>query len=288
LRGSKVVKEEHRQLKTFGIGKNISKDQWKNHIREMLHLNFLQQSDGEFPVLKLNGNSWKILKGELKAESVQVVQKKKDVAVNVPENAVVYPELLQQLKQLRYDLAWKENVPAYIIFSDATLVELASFLPLTEIDIAKISGFGDVKIAKYGKPFLQLVQSYCQQHHLPSKMHAKIQKQHKQKPVKENPTDTRRLSLELFRQGKTVKEIAMDRNFVESTIEGHLASFIPSGEVSIYDLVTENKAIKILEVVNEIGGNAALPIKERLGDDYSYSEIRTVMNYRQWIQLKEV
>jgi hypothetical protein len=75
---------------------------------------------------------------------------------------------------------------------------------------------------------------------------------------------------------------------VESTIEGHLASFIATGEVSIYDLVSESKATKILEVLNEIGGNAALPIKEKLGDDYSYGEIRAVMNYRQWIQVKEV
>lgn len=288
LRGSSVIKEEHRQLKTFGIGKNISKDQWKKHIRELLHLKYLQQSDGEFPVLKLNENSWKILKGEIKAESIQAVREKKEALIKVTENVTVYPELLQQLKQLRYDLAVRENVPAYIIFSDATLVELASFFPLTETEIAKISGFGDVKIAKYGKAFLQVVQSYCEQHQLPSKMHAKIHKHHKQKPARENPSESRRLSLELFRQGKSVREIAATRNFVDSTIEGHLASFIPTGEVSIYDLVPESKAMKILEVLNEIGGNSALPIKERLGEDYSYGEIRAVMNYRQWIHAKEV
>ena len=283
LRGSKNVKEEHRQLKTFGIGKNISKDEWKNYIRELLHLNLMQQSDGEFPVLKLNQNSWKILKGELKAESVQVIRQKDKTGITEKESVIVHTDLLQQLKALRYELASKENVPAYIIFSDATLVELSSFLPLTETDIANISGFGDVKIARYGKAFLGVIQKYCEQRQLGSKMHARMRKARKQKPEKESPVDTRRVTLEMFRQGKSIQEIASARNFVESTIETHLASFIPSGEVRIYDLVPEDKAAKILEVINEIGGNAASPIKEKLGDAYSFNAIRILMNYREWV-----
>ncbi|HET9278989.1 MAG TPA: DNA helicase RecQ [Flavitalea sp.] len=288
LRGSSLVKEEHRQLKTFGIGKTTSKEQWKKHIRELLHLKYLQQKDGEFPVLKLNEQSWKVLKGELKVEIIQAVREKTQPLLKPTENVTIHADLLQQLKRIRYDLAVHENVPAYIIFSDSTLVELASFLPLTETDIAKISGFGDVKVAKYGKTFLEAVRSYCGQRNLSSKMHAKIHKHHRQKPVKENPGESRRVSLELFRQGKSIREIATTRNFVDSTIEGHLASFIPTGEISVYDLVPESKVIEILEVLNEIGGNAALPLKERLGDDYSFGEIRTVMNYRRWIPVREV
>jgi ATP-dependent DNA helicase RecQ len=288
LRGSSVVKEEHRQLKTFGIGKTTSKEQWKKHIRELLHLKYLQQKDGEFPVLKLNEQSWKVLKGELKVEIVQAVREKIQPVLKLTENVTIHSDLLQQLKRIRYELAVHENVPAYIIFSDSTLVELASFLPLTETDIAKISGFGDVKVAKYGKTFLEAVRSYCGQRNLSSKMHAKIPKHHRQKPVKDNPGESRRVSLELFRQGKSIREIATARNFVDSTIEGHLASFIPTGEISVYDLVPESKVIEILEVLNEIGGNAALPLKEKLGDDYSFGEIRTVMNYRKWIPVREV
>ena len=288
LRGSSVVKEEHQQLKTFGIGKTTSKEQWKKHIRELLHLKYLQQKDGEFPVLQLNEQSWKVLKGELKVEIIQAVREKTQPLSKNAENVIVHAELLQQLKRLRYDLAVLENVPAYIIFSDSTLVELASFLPLTETDIAKISGFGDVKVAKYGKKFLEVVRSYCGHRRLSSKMDAKIHKHFKQKPVKENPGETKRVSLELFRQGKSIAEIATARNFVGSTIEGHLASFIPTGEISVYDLVPESKVTAILEVLDKIGGYAASPLKERLGDDFSFGEIRTVINYRRWIPVKEV
>ena len=288
LRAASSVKEEHQQLKTFGIGKNIPKEQLKIFIRELLLLGYLQQSDGEFPVLKLNEKSWKILRGELKAEFTQAVKEKKDTVLKVTANATLYPDLLQQLKQVRYSLASQENVPAYIIFSDSTLVELASYLPLTEEDLSKISGFGDVKLAKYGKTFLQSVQSYCQQHQLSSRIHAKIQKHHRQKPAKENPSESRRLSLQLFRQGKSIREIAMIRKFVDSTIEGHLASFIPTGEIDIHELIPPPRVRNILEVVREVGGNAALPVKEKLGEDYSFGEIRVVMNYHQWMESKEV
>lgn len=287
LRGSRVVKEEHQQLKTFGIGKSVSKDQWKRYIRELLHLKYLVQTSDEFPVLKLNETSWKVLKGELKAVLTQAVREKKETPLKAGENVTVIPELFLQLKQVRYELAIRENVPAYIIFSDSTLVELASFLPLTQTEVSRISGFGDVKLAKYGKIFLQAVQSFCQQHELSSKMHAKIHKHHKQKPVKENPGDSRRVSLELFRQGKSIREIASERNFVVSTIEGHLASYIPTGEITIYDLVPESKVIGILEVLKQVGGNTAIPLKEKLGEDYSFGEIRAVMNYRQWITVKQ-
>lgn len=287
LRGSSVVREEHRQLKTFGIGKSMPKDEWKKYVRELVHLNYLEQTDGEYPVLKLNAESRKILKGELKVELISAVSEKKKVSPKVPDNTSVYPDLLQQLKQLRYELAARENVPAYIIFSDSTLVELASFLPFTPSDLHRISGFGDVKIGKYGQAFLEVIHRYCNEHQLPSKINSKVNKNHKQKPVRENPGDSRRVSLDLFRSGKTVNEIANERNFTATTIEGHLASFITTGEINILELVPEAKMSTILKVVEEIGGNAAFPMKEKLGDEFSYTEIRAVMYHRQWLQAKE-
>ena len=277
LRGSKAVKEEHTMLKTYGIGKNISKDSWKKYIRELLQLKYLRVTDGTYPVLKLNETSWKILKGEQKAEMMTAVTEKHDQLSSTTIPA--YPDLLQQLKQTRYELAKRENVPAYIIFSDSTLMELASFLPLTAKDLSGISGFGDVKISRYGQIFLQVIQKYCADHELSSKMHTKVRKNHRQKPVKEGPGDSRGVSLEMFRQGKSTQEIAAARNLSVGTVESHLASFVLTGELGISELVPERKLSRIMNVVEEIGGNAAFPIKERLGDDYTYGEIRAVMNH---------
>ena len=201
----------------------------------------------------------------------------------------MHPDLFQQLKQLRYELANKENVPAYLIFSDSTLAELSSYLPLTESDISKISGFGDLKLAKYGKPFLSIVKAYCWANQLVTQIHLKIPKRIKQKSTGATTTiDTKRYSLQLFESGKSIEEIAAFRQSVVGTVESHLAFFVRTGELDIHELLPKEKIASILEVYQQIGGFAAAPIKEKLGNDVSYGEIRAVMNYWQWMQENEI
>jgi len=90
---------------------------------------------------------------------------------------------------------------------------------------------------------------------------------------------TRRITLQLYKEGIPIPEIAARRSLTISTIEGHLASFIPTGEIDINELVPEHKLIPILTVIREIGETALGPMKSRLGDDYSYGEIKAVLQY---------
>ena len=82
----------------------------------------------------------------------------------------------------------------------------------------------------------------------------------------------------LYREGKSVAEIAQIRNLAVTTIEGHLASFIYSGDIQLDDLVHPTKSKVILSVINDIGMTAT-SIKQKLSGDYTYGEIRAVMNY---------
>ncbi|MDR3134424.1 MAG: helix-turn-helix domain-containing protein [Prevotellaceae bacterium] len=93
--------------------------------------------------------------------------------------------------------------------------------------------------------------------------------------------ETQRITLQLFRSGKTIAEIAKERNFAVSTIEGHLAAFVRTGEVPVTDLVPPEKIAVILPLVKSIvnGTNTGLSsIKEQLGRNYSYMEIKAVLN----------
>ena len=90
---------------------------------------------------------------------------------------------------------------------------------------------------------------------------------------------TRLISLQLHKEGILIPEIAARRSLTISTIEGHLASFIPTGEIDIKELVPEHKLIPILTVIREIGGTALGPIKSRLGNDYSFGEIKAALHY---------
>jgi len=95
---------------------------------------------------------------------------------------------------------------------------------------------------------------------------------------------TQRESLILFREGKDMTAIAKLRNLAVSTVSSHLAQFVRSGELDIHALISKEKVDKILPVVKEVGGYATGPMKQRLGDDFSWEDIRLVLNYWQHLQ----
>lgn len=91
--------------------------------------------------------------------------------------------------------------------------------------------------------------------------------------------NTHRISLGLYKEGVPIAEIATRRGLTATTVESHLASFIPTGEIDIKELVPEHKMPRIVAAIKEIGGTALGPIKSRLGEDCSFGEIRSVMSY---------
>ncbi len=174
LRGSKSerISEQHKNLKTYGIGKDIPKEEWFKYFKDLISFNYLKQVGSEYPILALTEKSRDVLLGKEKVYLVKIVTKKETTLTELPYEK----GLFLKLKLVRIELAQKENVPAYLIFSDATLLELATYLPQTMEDVRKISGFGDIKLAKYGKIFLEEVIEYCKKYQLVSKINEKIPK----------------------------------------------------------------------------------------------------------------
>ncbi|MDF2191098.1 helix-turn-helix domain-containing protein [Paraflavitalea sp. CAU 1676] len=96
--------------------------------------------------------------------------------------------------------------------------------------------------------------------------------------------ETKRISLQLFKEGKNIEDIAVHRGMAISTIEGHLIQFIATGEIQIEELVQGPKIVAILDAIKEAGGQSITPVKEKLGDEYSFGEIRAVMQYASRLQ----
>ncbi|MFT3932242.1 MAG: helix-turn-helix domain-containing protein [Chitinophagaceae bacterium] len=95
-------------------------------------------------------------------------------------------------------------------------------------------------------------------------------------------------SFHLFKTGKTIQEIAAIRQLTESTIVGHLATFVRSGELGVLELLTQKRLDQMLPVIIEVGGNNLSPIKDILGDDFTYTDVRIALNHYQWMQEKKV
>lgn len=282
LRGSEAqtLRDEHKNLKTYGVGADVSKNAWFEHFKDLIAQGYLAQADGKFPIITLTDRSSDVLGGRVKVEltKARVREEKREKVV---QSDLQYEQpLFDQLRQLRSVIAKGENLPPYIVFSDATLVEMATWLPQTEEDMRRIMGVGDLKWQKYGRDFLAEIRKYCSKQGLTSRTNLKQSSRARKKRTRRGPDgrSTFEKTLELFREGKSVDEIARMRDLNISTVESHLALFIPMGKVQLEELVPKAKIGPIRDALAKLGGDGAVgAIKAELGDEYSYGEIRAVV-----------
>lgn len=280
LRGSKSEKiwPEHKQLKTYGVGNDVSKPEWQRYLRELTAQGYLEATDDMYPVLKLTTKSEAVLKGLQKVELVEIEKVEEQQR---PQALPFEASLLNDLRSLRSNIARRENVPPYIILSDLALQEMATYLPQSLDELRLISGFGDVKLARYGREFLEAVKTYSGKNGLASRMQQKSPKrERKTKGERQSiprSSDTAKESFTMYRLGKTVSEIAELRGLATGTIEGHLSFYIYKGEMELTELVTPEKLQPIKDAVENYGAEKLSPVKEVLGDDFSYGEIKAVI-----------
>lgn len=284
LRGSQSQKiwDSHKSLKTYGVGADVPKNEWFEYFRDLIAQGFLKQSDGQFPTIQLTEKSMDVLKGNTKVELIKatVKEEKKHSLVADDVKYDYFKDLFADLKKVRTEFAQAENVPPYVIFSDATLVEMATFLPCDLDEMRKISGVGELKLEKYGADFVEVVKDYCETNNLESRIDLKQPKREKKQRTRrdEKGQSTYDVSLGMFREGFSVEEIARLRGMTKSTIEIHLVRFIQSGEVRVEDFVPEYKIEPIRDAIERFRDIGALsPIKEFLGENYTYGEIRAVL-----------
>ena len=277
---SEKIRDEHKLLSVYGIGKDKPKEEWMHYIKELLHYNYLQQSGNEYPVLKLTEKSNRVL---FTGEKVYLSA---PVQITITKEPVIYQqhayekELFENLKRLRNKIAHEENVPAYLILSDSSLLDLATYLPLTKNELPQISGFGAFKIEKYGAVFLEMIRDYCNEHGLVSLVQLKQPRRIKSTTVvRERATGTKRASYEMYRDGRSVTEISAARQLAVTTVETHLSYYVSTGELEIHEFVNRDKQEMIEEAITKYGSLSLKVLKDNLPENISYGEIRMMVAY---------
>lgn len=264
LRGSnnsEVHAEGYYQLKTYGVGKDISFFDWRDYIIQLANQGLIEIMYSESSALKITPIGWKVLKGERSIKLTLPVnpeeKKKTPKATVIVHEEAVNPELFAELKQLRSSIAQEENMPAYIIFNDKSLKGMASELPVTENQFLAISGVGMSKMEKYGEEFMSVIRKY----------------KATPKPKKAPTTDE---TFALYEEGLSPKEIADKRELQITTIYSHLSQLYTEGkEVELEKLVAKEVVDKVRIAFNELGRAVVLkPIYEQLNETVSYGEIR--------------
>jgi hypothetical protein len=192
-------------------------------------------------------------------------------------SGIEHPTLYLAIKDKRDELAAELDLPVYMICSVESIEMMSNALPQNLDDLEKIPGFGKHRLKKFGKEFLNIIQEYCNLNNLKGNMqNMPVKRVRKSSVVSEKKPDTKKITFDLFRQGKTLIEIAKDRNLAQSTIEGHLAFYIENGSLLITELMTEERK-KIVETI--LKENPVLTYSQVRANypDINYSEIRWIV-----------
>ncbi len=193
-----------------------------------------------------------------------------------------HPNLHFQLRKVREAICAKKDMPIYIVAGSSTIDEMAMYLPQTLAELRKVSGFGDAKIKQYGQQFLDVIIAYSKENNLSSLIHEKTPKRERKGKSEGSATgqkkgETHTESFRLFKEGKTIAEIATERNLAVSTIETHLTRFVRWGDIKIEEVISREKLVLIEAALTDFKGSSITPVKKQLSDDVSFGEIRLVM-----------
>jgi ATP-dependent DNA helicase RecQ len=274
LRGSKIqtiFARGHDSLSTYNLMPEFSEQDLRFYIDQLIHMGYLRISEGEYPLLQWTDTSRQVVN-----QSAPVKFKKKmfrEVKKSNPFGANYDAVLFGKLRQLRMELAKRDNVPPFVVFSDRSLAEMAVHYPQSQNEFLLINGVGPAKWEKYGDDFLLAIQKYCEENAIAKRT---------PKPYREAPKAIRRggsadETVRLFVEGRTLEEISRMRGLVKGTLFAHLVQYMEEGnDLDISTLVSKDRQDKILSVIQQVGSGKLLPIKEKLPEDYTYDEIRLV------------
>lgn len=192
-----------------------------------------------------------------------------------------HPQLYQTLKRWRNSIANEQHLPVYMVLSTRALLELSTWLPATLQELAQIKGIGQRKTAQFGEDILEMVNAYCKEQ---DAERPEMPISRKAVRAKKEKADTKAVSMALFRSGMSVAEIARERNFVATTIEGHLAHYVGTGELPVEDFVSKDKLGLIMEYLSAHPTNSIMTAKTALGDAVTFADLRFVMKHLEHLQ----
>lgn len=212
------------------------------------------------------------------------LETKSKAAIEIPETSLkaqptmssssftLYPDFYIKLKKWRDEKSHLLNVEISRILPQNSLLEIAQTLPASRAELKAVKGMGGTRLQQFGKEILELAIGFRRQKGMDLSVGA-------EKEAEKAGMDTKQISLEMFKSGQSILEIAAERKFAASTIEGHLAHYVGLGELEINRFVEPTKVKTITAYIERSTTKQITEIRTAIGESYSYSEIRFVLKY---------
>nr|WP_276169173.1 DNA helicase RecQ [Zobellia alginiliquefaciens] len=237
LRGAQnaqVYEKGYQHVKTYGAVKDVSWQDLQQYIIQLLNQGVLSINFREGGRLALTPLAKQVL---FEGQHIQlaILEKKEKTKVKKTSKAKAASSgLFEKLRVLRQQIAAEQNVPAYVVFSDASLKDMEAKLPKNETEFMEVSGVGQAKLEKYAEAFIKEIRS-----------HKKVKK------TKKNPSH--QLSFQMLKDGFSVEDIAMQRGIQESSIYNHLQKAHAEGaDVDLSQFISKDEIAKIKKAQSEL------------------------------------
>lgn len=265
-----VRQRGHDQLSTYGIGGEMKREAWQAIGRELLRLGLVEAAPGKFATLQLTEDGLDALRQRRSitlTKPADVATKTKSRAGEIETDEALFDEL----RTLRRSIADERDVPAYVIFSDVALREMARSYPSSPAEFRRIPGVGEQKLKDFAEPFLAGIAAYLATN--PRKTFGVASRA----PVQRRATlnDSEAETLRRFEAGESIDDIAKARGFVRGTICTHLVLAIESGAPLTMDrFFTVDQQAEIAVAFGRFGGKNLTGLRDSLGGNYSVDELR--------------
>ncbi len=288
LRGSKadkVLRFGHDTVSTYGIGRELSRRQWQQIARQLLHKGLMTQ-DADVGGLSLTPKAWEVFRGSEavfgRLDDTEEPPKPPDKPAARGELAYD-PDLFETLRKTRKELADAANVPPYVIFSDKSLAEMAAYLPRSPDALLSIHGVGRAKLDRFGSVFIDVIEAYCRAHPVESQPSAVVARA----PEKRGPVrKMREIAVgKAFDAGQSIESLARIHGVRESRILDYLLSYLQEGKplqaerFLPYIAQSGGELERVMKTFEAEGPDMLRPVFDALGGEVSYDDLRVLRLY---------
>src|SRR6266576_1597910 len=260
----------HNQLSTYGIGRELRRDAWQAIGRELLRLELIECAPGKFATLKLTKNGLDTLRERTPITLTKQIDISEQRAKGSAGEIECDEVLFERLRTVRRKLADERDVPAYVVFSDVSLREMARSYPTTASEFRRIPGVGEQKLKDFAEPFVAEITEYLQTNSRQT-FRELLAPMRRRSALNDSEAET----LRRFRCGDSVDDISRARGFVRSTIYDHLEAAIKSGEILESDrFFTAAQRDEIASAFRKVSDGRLADVKALLDGKYDYGELR--------------
>ncbi|MGY8690061.1 MAG: RQC domain-containing protein, partial [Verrucomicrobiales bacterium] len=285
---AKVRQFGHESLKTYGVGKDQPKSHWRSVLDSLIAERVVALADDGYAIPKLTPDAWEIMRGNrtFSRQEDTRIEPEKAARGAAAEDAPCHPGLFEHLRIVRKQIADAESVPPYVVLSDRTLRQMAAHMPSEDDELLQLHGVGAHKRDKYGKPFLEAIAAFLTENPEASESQVTLKTIARTAP---KPADVNRplgqtfaTTLTLLQEGRTLEEIAEQRDMKVSTLHEHIVRIIEDGqEVDWKRLIPEDVVTLLHTLFEKHGSDSVLkPIIEEANGKADYGQakiIRAVM-----------